>query len=204
MPDLLDDIAQTRIVPAGHYGTAGSGVTVMRAEGVQIASIVTAPGRYEMLDAGCRAAFALALPAGPHHVSGPEIAIVGTGPGRWLAVSSGIADLEGRLREALSPAAAICDQSDGYILFDMAGAKVRDALQKIVAIDLDSGVFRRGDAATTPAAGHIAATFWQLDEEPIYRFAVGRSFAPSFSRAVVTAAAEFGCTVGSTAEPSRG
>ena len=198
MPDLLAAIPHTRIVPPGHYGAAGTGVTVTLVDGLALASLATR-GDGTALAARCRAAFGVELP-GPCHVAGPEIGFVGLGPGRWLALGGGVADLEDRLRAALAPGVAVTDQSDAYVLFDVAGDQARAALAKGVALDLDPAAFGPGDAATTSAA-LIGVTFWQLDAAPTYRFAVGRSFAPGFSRFLVASAAEFGCTVAARQRP---
>ena len=192
MPDLLAAHPHTRILPPGHYGIEGTGVTISPVEGLALASLATR-GDPAALDGRCQAAFGLALPAGPRYVAGPEIGFVGLGPGRWLAIGTG-ADLEDRLRAALAPGVAVADQSDAYVLFDVTGPDARAALAKGVAIDLDPTVFTPGDAATTSVA-LIGVTFWQLDAAPTYRFAVGRSFAPSFQRFLAAGAAEFGCTI---------
>ena len=194
MPDLLAAIPQTRIVPSGHYGVEGTGVTATLVEGLALASLATR-GDLGAINARCQAAFGLALPAGPRYVAGPEVGFVGLGPGRWFAIGTG-ADLEDRLRAALAPGIAVAEQSDAYVLFDVTGPDARAALAKGVAIDLDPAVFGPGDAATTSVA-LVGVTFWQLDAAPTYRFAVGRSFAASFSRFLATSAAEFGCAIAS-------
>lgn len=197
MADILSQNPRTRIVSTGRYGgldTAGVVVTIV--EDARVASIVVSQ------DAAALTAFGTALPKRPKWIAASDVTFVGTGPGRWLAVSFGAADIEDRLRNVLAASAAVCDQSDAYILFDVAGPKAREALAKGVAIDLDAGMFCPGDAATTSVAS-IGTTFWQLDETPTFRFAIGRSFAPSFSRFLVMSAAEFGCSVGSSrAAPS--
>lgn len=192
MPDLLAAIPHTRIVPPGHYGVEGAGVTVTLVEGLALASLATR-GDPQALDAPCRTAFGVGLPTGPRHAAGPELGFVGLGPGRWLAIGTGAA-LEERLLAALAPGVAVADQSDAYVLFDVTGPSARTALAKGVAVDLDPAAFAPGDAATTSVA-LIGVTLWQLDAAPTYRFAVGRSFAPGFSRFLATSAAEFGCTI---------
>ena len=194
MADLLDFPAPALLVPAGHYGAAGAGVTVAVSDGIGIASITAVRGQAAALAERCDARFGVALPTGPRWTAGADVTIIGLGPGRWLAVSDVIADLEGVLADALGPSAAVCDQSDGFVLFDVAGPGARGALVKGIAVDLDPGAFGPGDAATTSAA-QIGLTLWQVDGAPTFRLAVGRSFAPGLSRFLVTSAAEFGCSV---------
>lgn len=193
MPDLLAAHPHTRILPPGHYGIEGTGVTISLVEGLALASLATR-GDLAALDARCQTTFGLVLPSGPRYVAGPEVGFVGLGPGRWLAIGRPGTDLEHRLRAALAPGVAVADQSDAYVLFDVTGPDARATLAKGVAIDLDPAVFGPGAAATTSVA-LIGVTFWQIDAAPTYRFAVGRSFAPSFSRFLATSAAEFGCTI---------
>jgi len=190
--DFLTRFPPALVIPPGRYGAAGAGVIATRIEGLEIASLAAAPDRIEELRGRCRADFGLDLPAGPRRAAGEDVEFIGVGPGRWLAL--GGEGLEERLRSRLSPAAAICDQSDGLILFDLTGPRLRDTLAKGLAIDIDPSVFRPGDAATT-AVALIGVTFWLLDEKPTFRFAVPRSYAPAFSRFLVASAAEFGCVV---------
>lgn len=192
MADLLEPIPQTSIVPPGRYGIDAIGVVVTLVEGARIVSIVATQAA--LLETATRAYFGIALPTGPACVAASDLSIVGTGPGRWLAVGFGPDDLEDRLAGAFASAAAVCDQSDAYVLFDVAGPNARDALAKGVAIDLDPRAFGPGDGATTSIA-LVGATLWQMDDAPTFRFAIARSFAPSFSRFLVTSAAEFGCSV---------
>jgi sarcosine oxidase subunit gamma len=180
--DLLDFLPPAVLVPAGHYGAAGTGVTIAVSDGVGIASIAAVRGQAAALAERCDARFGVALPTGARWAAGADVTFIGLGPGRWLAVSDVVADLEGLLAEALGPSAAVCDQSDGFVLFDVAGPGARGALAKGVAVDLDPSVFGPGAAATTSAA-QIGLTLWQVDGAPSFRLAVGRS------------AAEFGCAV---------
>jgi methylglutamate dehydrogenase subunit D len=184
--DLFANLAPTDLVPAGHYGVAGTGVTVARVETAGIATIAASITGVRFTTRS-----GIELPDGPRYVGTAEVGFVGLGPGRWLAV--GLADPERVLGEAFGAGTAICDQSDAYILFDVAGPAARTALAKGVAIDLDPAAFRPGDAATT-AVALIGVTFWLVDAER-FRFAVARSFAPGFLRFLVASAAEFGCAV---------
>lgn len=195
MPDLLAGLAPTALVPPGRYGNPGTGVTITLSDGIDLATVAAKPGQADALAGASHDAFGAAPPENPCFIQGAEIGFVGLGPGRWLALGPAGGDLEARLAEKLGATAAVCDQSDGYLLFDVAGSRARDALAKGVTIDLDPRAFRPGDAATT-AVALIGVTFWQIDESPTYRFAVGRSFAPSFVRFLVSSAAEYGCCVG--------
>jgi methylglutamate dehydrogenase subunit D len=77
----------------------------------------------------------------------------------------------------------------------VSGHKVRDALCKLVPVDLHPRTFRIGDVAVTVAA-HIGATLWRLEDEQngnsVFEIAVYRSLADSFWSALSESAAEFG------------
>jgi len=101
-----------------------------------------------------------------------DCSFIGTGPGRWLVVveKSDGETLERGLARTAGISGSVCDQSDGFVVFELAGARLRDALAKLLAIDIDPRVFGVGSAATTSAA-LIGVTFWLLDEAPRYRVA---------------------------------
>ena len=112
------------------------------------------------------------------------LSLMGTGPGAWLALSEeGGNAFASSLREAIGDLASVVDQGDGLVVLRLSGAKVRDVLSKLVAVDVDARAFKVGDVAVTPA-GHIGATLWRLDDQPassvVFELAVQRSFAASF------------------------
>ena len=120
------------------------------------------------------------------------ISFLATGPGTWLAVSEGGGNAFAfSLRDAVGDLASVVDQGDGLAVVRVSGARAREVLCKLVAIDLHSRVFRVGDVAVTPA-GHIGATLWRLDDEPgglaVFEVAIHRSFAASFWEHLVEAA----------------
>ncbi|MFG1421435.1 sarcosine oxidase subunit gamma [Roseixanthobacter liquoris] len=133
------------------------------------------------------------LPRGPRTASAGDLTLVGTGPGRFLVVGEGITGdpLLARLAHAFGKTAALTDQSDGQMVIQLSGPRTRDALAKLVPLDLDPSAFKAGDAAATLVA-LIPVLIWQTDGAPTYRFAVPRSFLPAFLRALVGAGAEFG------------
>ena len=198
MSDLLEHIAPTRLVPAGHYGPDGAeGVSAHVADTLAAATLVARKGAVGDLVVACGAA-GLPLADAPRFSAGAGLEAVGTGPGRWLVLAEGMsgADLVARLTGMVQGLAAITDQSDANLVLDIAGPDARAALAKGVTLDLDPTAFAVGDAATT-AVSHVGVTFWQRDAAT-YRFAVGRSFAPGFLRWLTASAAEFGFTLTGT------
>jgi len=159
-------------------------VTVQEVDGLGIATVLVKKGRAGALAARIRERFGLDLPTGPRLVGADDVMFLATGPGMWLATcESGGNAFAFSLRDALGEFAAVVDQTDGLVVVRLSGAKVRDALCRLVAIDVDARAFAVGDVAVTPV-GHIGATLWRLDDQPAgtarFGLAVHRSFAASF------------------------
>lgn len=199
MSDLLEHIAPTRLVPDGHYGPDGAhGVLARAVDTLSAATLVARKGATGRLLAACAAA-GLPLADGPRATAGAGLEAIGTGPGRWLVFAEGLDGpaLVARLKALAGGLAAVTDQSDANVIFDISGPKVREALAKGISVDLHPLAFKAADAATT-LVSHVGVTFWQTQEAPAYRFAVGRSFAPAFLRWLTVSAAEFGFILSGT------
>jgi sarcosine oxidase subunit gamma len=187
----LDALPFDRIAPAGHYGLAGAtGVTATRLEGLAIATLQARNGAGAALVERLQQAFTPAFIDAPRVVASGNAVFIGTGPARWLALSDEEAELAASLARAAGPLASVNEQSDGFVVFELTGAKVPDTLAKGALIDLDPRVFQIGDAATTVLA-HLGVTLWRTGEER-WRVLVGRSFHAAFCRFLIASAAEYG------------
>ena len=155
------------LVPAG----SGRGVIVSDCSTVGLTSVEARRGRVEALDSR--------LAGNPGAMK--------VGPRTWWVL--GNPDLAG-----VEEIASIVDQSDAYAILRLTGPRVRDALAKLVFIDLHPEAFKPGDVASTVAA-HMGATLWRLDDGAdgaVFEIACYRSFASSLWHALATSAAEFG------------
>ncbi|WP_421698008.1 sarcosine oxidase subunit gamma [Ancylobacter sp.] len=189
--DPLAGLSFDRVPPSGRYGATGEpGVTVCTTETPFIALVVARNGFAASVAARLGRAFGVEVADRPGAAIGAASTVIGTGPGRFLVLSTLEPDLEGTLRALLGAEAAVTEQSDATVAFDLTGAKVPDLLAKGALIDLDARVFRPGDAATTVIA-HIGVTLWRVSETD-WRFLVARSFEASFTRFLVASGAEFG------------
>jgi sarcosine oxidase subunit gamma len=122
----------------------------------------------------------LAPPEASMYVKGEQLALIGTGPGTWLALSDAPEpDWPAQLAQELTELASISDQSGSYVVYRVAGENARALLQRGAFIDLHPDVFHPGSAATTVIA-HIGVILWQIDNEPTFEVATFRSFAFSF------------------------
>jgi len=129
----------------------------------------------------------------------PEVMVLPTGPGHWLAirdaenrdipVSQALANaagnggegplLEAQLAAALGAWASVCDQTGGRVRFAVGGERAREFLGRGVGIDLHPQHFAVGQVAVT-AIAHIGAVLWQVDTRPTYHLLVAGSYAGSF------------------------
>lgn len=109
---------------------------------------------------------------------------LGIGPGRWLFLGAAMERLA-----SLSSLASLSDHSDGYVVFEVWGPKVREMLAKGVPVDLHSAVFT--DTVAVTVIAHIGAIVWQTGPDR-FSIAVFRSYAGSFWHWLAASAAEFG------------
>lgn len=191
MSTLLDDLPTDALAPFGAYGRPGEpGVVAVLREDLGLATLAARKGALAALKAHAATVFGATLADGPRATGEAELAVLGIGPERWLAVSESRSDLADDLIAALGTHAAVTEQSDALIAFDLIGPHVLDLLAKGVTVDLHPEVFKAGDVAVTDIA-HIGATLWRTGEDT-YRLLVARSFAPAFVRFLIASAAEYG------------
>lgn len=196
--DPLAGLPFDRVPPAGFYGATGAtGVTVSTTATPFIALVVARNGFAASVAARLERAFGVEVADRPGAAIGAASTVIGSGPARFLVLSTTEPDLAGTLRALLGTEAAVTEQSDATVTFDLTGAKVPDLLAKGALIDLDPRVFRPGDAATTVIA-HIGVTLWRVNETG-WRLLVARSYEASFTRFLITSGAEFGLALESGA-----
>ena len=180
---------------AGLQIPQASGVVIQEIDGLGLVTVMVRKGRGAALASRMRESFGIELPPGPRLAFAEGIGFIGTGPGAWLAIRENAGNaFASSLRDAIGDFASVVDQSDGIAVVRVSGPKVRDALCKLFAIDLDDRAFQSDDAAVTPA-GHIGAVLWRVQDlggSSVFEIAVHRSFAADFWAHLVEAAAEFG------------
>jgi sarcosine oxidase subunit gamma len=179
--------------------TEGVGVVVRERDGLGLATVLARKGKQLALAQRVRERFGMDLPQGPHRGASGDIAFAATGPGAWLASHERRGNGFARdLAAALADMASISDQSDGSAVLRLSGPRIRDALGKLVPVDVHPGAFKVGDVANTVAA-HMGATLWRLEDDAdgsaVFEIAVFRSLADSFWGALSESAAEFGFRV---------
>ena len=127
----------------------------------------------------------LAPADGPRVSRAGALALIGVGPGVWLAAAEdGRATAE--LAERLAGLASVSDQSSTYRVLRFTGPGAGRLLQKGAFIDLDPHAFPPGAAAVTVIA-HVGVTLWKVDAAPTFDVAVFRSYAGSFQHWIASA-----------------
>jgi methylglutamate dehydrogenase subunit D len=174
---------------------AGDGVVAVERVGLAIATVILRRGRSRELAAAVTANFAIDLPVGAEWTANNGVAWLGTGTGKWLAISES-RDMEfvGKLEAKLGGFASVIDQSDGLGVLRLTGPALFKTLQKGVQIDLAPDAFPTGSVAVTSIA-HIGATLWKVDDRPTVDIAVARSLCGSFLHWLEASAALHGLTV---------
>jgi heterotetrameric sarcosine oxidase gamma subunit len=172
-----------------------AGVIAQVRRGLGIAKILVRKNAASALAQHVQTHFNCALPTSPRRTSGNGIAMMGIGPGSWLAMSeNGGNDFASSLKPILARYAAISDQSDAYGVFRLRGPHLRAALSKLLPIDIHDRAFKVGDVAET-LGGHVGILLWRLDDtagSPVFDIAVAQSFSASLRHTLIRSAAEFG------------
>ena len=187
---------------SGRHGRADGapGVTVSERSDLAAAAITLRAGQQEEVARRMQEAFGLALPDRSACTAAGPLALVWTGPAQWLALEEGrigparfgfARDLAARLGDASS----VTNLTGARAVLRLSGPAVRDALAKLVPIDLDESAFPSGAAALSLAV-HIGVTLWRVPGfADVWDIVCFRSFGESLAHAVLEAAAEFGCDV---------
>jgi heterotetrameric sarcosine oxidase gamma subunit len=195
MPDHHSTlITRTALGPLLIQTAAGRGVNIVERDGLGLASLHARKGKCAALIQRIHESFQIESPQKPHRAFAGDVALAGIGPGAWLAIHNDANNAFAvSLRKTLGDLASVCDQSDSYVVLRVSGRRVRDAMTRLVPIDLHPLAFKSGDVAVTVAA-HIGVTLWRLDDDAgseVFEIAVFRSFAESFSRALCESIAAF-------------
>jgi methylglutamate dehydrogenase subunit D len=156
---------------------------------ISVVSLQAARGRTAALLERAPLTVGVALRDGPHRVAGHQVDSLGVGVHRWLLLQRAAPEhWPETLARALTGDAAVCDQSDAYVLFEAAGSAVRAVLARGVPVDLRPQVLTTDDVAVTQV-GHTNVVLWsESADPPRFRLAVARSYADSFEHFIATGA----------------
>lgn len=166
---------------------AEPGITIATRERA-LASIEARRGRADAVAAAIAAAYDLDLPQSPRWTGANGISFAWAGHAQWTAIAT--RPVARDLTRHLAGLAAVTDQSDGWVLTEISGPHARDALAKMLPIDLDPGVLPPGAVALT-RAGQIDVRLRHLDAG-VYELAVFRSLGADLSHWLRSSVLEFG------------
>ena len=152
-------------------------------DGLGMTKILARRGQAATLTQQFQAHFGIALPTAPRRVTSGDVAVLGLGPNMWLAIHEfGLA-----LQPVVANSASITDQGDAYVALRLTGPAVREALERLIPIDLHPRVFAVGQVAETIAA-HMGVLLWRLEDatdgSSVFELAVPRSLSVSFCQAL--------------------
>lgn len=150
--------------------------------GFSLMEVVARRGAWQATVAAAIRVYGRTPPSRPESVRVPAGMLIWCGPERFLAlttVASGNARPD--LRQAFAGAASMIDQSDGRCLLHVSGPRVRDALAKLVSIDLEPVVFPEGAVAAT-MIDHVPVLLWRKPDDPVGFSAFALLIPASFAR----------------------
>lgn len=198
-PALDASSALGSLLKPGRSGRSGceAGVILRERSDLSFLSIGAERGQAIATASALAAQFGITAPTSFQRIVGSDTALSWLGPNRWLIEAARTAgDREAALRAALGGIAGVTDESDGWVVLDIAGPRAIEMLAKLVPVDLDPRHFAAGSLALT-AISHMNTRIWNIDGGT-YRLAVFRSYAGSLLRAVTEAALEYGLEVTET------
>ena len=181
----------------GHYGAAGTGVSVRERTIAAAWNVQGDPSRALFTDA-VREAFGLALPLAPNTlaVSGPLTAFW-LGPTSWLLVAGGASRLSefAAKRDLLNArGGALFDQTAGRVAWTISGPHATAVLASGCPLDFHPRAFPAGTCAQS-VLWHVNALIARPDVSPTFTVMVARSLARDAWHAFSESAAQYGYEV---------
>ena len=177
----------------GHHGQPHQAGIKLRPISRALVSVIARKGKAKPLASAVKQTFGVVLPDKPQLARGQSVSFLWCGHQHWLAMADQ-GELLSTLGAELGALASLSEQSDSRIVLELSGRSARQALAKLMPIDLHPRAFRPNDTALT-LFGHIAGQITQMDDVPTYELMAPRSFAESFVHDVLAAGAEFGIDV---------
>ena len=119
--------------------------------------------------------------------------ILWLGPNDWLVVTlqDNVLELVAKLEAALGDTfSAVNDVSGANTILELSGDQAQAVLLKGCPLDLHHSVFTTGHCAQTVIA-KTSMTLWQINDAPVYRLIVRRSFSDYLGLWLLDAAREY-------------
>jgi heterotetrameric sarcosine oxidase gamma subunit len=130
-------------------------------------------------------ALGLTLPAPAKQTYHNAVLYLWSGPGAWLAIAADDnPDFDTQLTQICNGLAAVTDQSDGRTILRICGPGTREALAKLIPIDLHPSAFPP-DATALTLAGHISVQIWNTPNG--FELSCFRSYTETLYEALIEA-----------------
>jgi methylglutamate dehydrogenase subunit D len=163
---------------------------------VGLTLVMARRGQAGALADACRKIFGAAGPARPLVVEAGRVLMIWSGPDQFLVLGEGDGwpGMRGAMGQALAAMASLSDQESARMLLTISGHNARQALSRLISIDLDPDVFPVGAAAAT-SMEHLPVNLWRAqdagDGAGVFHLLVPVTYAASLAHALEQAAAQF-------------
>lgn len=146
-------------------------------------SVTAWPGAAPALGARLTAALGLSLAPAGRFVAAGDLTCAWLAPDHWQIEHPDRPDLADLLGGIVGADGGVIDVSDAWAVLRVGGADSRDALARLLPLDLHPRAFAPGQAASTVAA-HLTVRLRQIDDRPTFDLACLRGYAGSLAQAV--------------------
>lgn len=180
----------------GHYGAAGSGVTLAEATIAGAWNMQGDPSRVSFVDESQRLLGVALPPVSGTIARNAALAAMWLGPASWLLVTGDtpLTDYAAK-RDALNAAGgALFDVSESRVAWSLSGPRAADVLAKGCPLDFHPRAFAPGTCAQS-LYGHVNVMIARPDDAPAFVLLVARSFGRETWHALRDAAAPYGFDV---------
>ena len=163
-------------------------VTLTEVPGIALASVAARRGHDDECAKTLKLLLGAAAPDPGKSISGAPYSALWTGPGQWMLSADFDAheDIAAQVKGQLGNTASVTEQSDAWVCFDLAGARVFAVLELLCNINLT--LFGAGDASRT-SIHHLGCFVICIEPDKAVRIIGPRASAGSLHHAVVTAMA---------------
>lgn len=181
------------IEPTGVRGPADAKPAVQLAwlRGARCVTIAPFRGQHGACAAWLSEHHGLAWPDTGRIVVNGNVAAAWNSPGDIMLIDAQGGMSADQIAQALAGKAAVVDQSSGRIVLRLSGEKSRNALMKLVEIDLHPSVLKAGMGAIT-ALHHMSAGVFKIADDPVFWLHAARTYAADVWHSVAEAGEEFG------------
>jgi heterotetrameric sarcosine oxidase gamma subunit len=180
-------------LPVGRYGVPTDVPVRITARRYSLVQLSARRGQSDALAGATRTAFGLDLPSPCRAAIAGELTALWMQPSTWLLMAPPAepGTVARSVKDACGDIGSVVDQTLGWAVLLVSGARARDVLARICRLDLHPRAFHAGDVAVTPVA-ELACLLYQRDDTPRFELIVPASCAGWFAEAVCRAAMSIG------------